>query len=327
MSPAAESRVPPGQTAALDPECRSHPVFVGNSDAAAAAEQIFEKLVSGKASERAYWRAQSMGRLLHFVADSAVSTEFLQPEKPVTSLFSFTDFLVFRTRMTLSKHLAASLRELGRQARWADPSASASAAAFRTAVNLTIEALLLLPPETGSASATDEGPSVFLLNRQRPVAWADLKPAMGSLQRRSVLTDEPGLHVVEWCEKKTPSSTRIQALLFNNTDDCASQIELSVLSSDEFARMRRGAILPSRGWEKWSRALNTWMAPRSLRIVELEAPPGIPYMDIRRRWVPRSCPAQMDLEHGYPVRRYVPVTLVGKPPAIDNSFPEQRLGQ
>jgi hypothetical protein len=349
LSPAAATRIPFGQREALerdaaepdltDRECLYHLSAQGEREPAREAERALERLLAGKGVERPYARAKAIGRYLHYVSDAAVAPEFFGENARAIDFLSNARFVLFRQKQPLPKTPAASLRERGREARWGLVSSSNSAAALRLAVNLVIEALLLLPPEAGESPREDDGPVVFILPRfdsgfgfastgqeSSTTSSGSLVRQHGGTEARTgrekyLLTDKPGVHVIEWTERRKGDVSLVRALLFNNDDTCASNI---LLKADSSASLR---LTPPQPWNGMLKSLTVTVAPRSLRMVELEAPPAIPLERITGTWISGACTGVADPESNISTRRRVVVPNLGTIPEIDERIPEERVGK
>ncbi len=346
LSPAAAARIPAGQRSALtqaaaeadmlDRECRYHPTGAGPKAPQAQADRAFEWLRSRKDLERPYLRAQSIGRYLHYVADSAMSADLASQERPypASDLFSNRNFVVFYEGRALTLPLAGSLLERGREARWGDPGEGSLTTAFRVAANLTVEALLLLPPESGVTVSDAAGPALFLVNtidtgigvkkvgekylgsttEKNPVGYGgtvvwdhyeeylQIDPSSG--RGPFLFSEKAGLHILEWNPRTSGATAMIRVLLFNNDDTCATKI-----------------ILRN---EKWQKPLPIRIGPRGVRIAEFEGPAGLSPEGMLRTWTPEPCTGAVEPGSSFPTGRRVIVGLKGQAPAFDER--ETRVG-
>lgn len=274
LSPAAEGRLTTEFRDALFEElrnadlmdriCRYHRGPQPSKDVAAEAARAFAEL-RGAATQRPYVRARALGRYLHYVADLAVPTAIAQGRVyQVKDYWSNIDFVVYRERRTLDPAgLAAALRAAGNDAQWADDQPNAWPATFRLAVNLTIDALLLLPPRPDAAAAPDQGPVVFVVNRQdtgragnRNEIWAfgdseylfvavvrvgEMGPIKRDMMRRR------GVQVAEAATRVGENGTSVRAVLFNNSKDPACNILLQAGKwSLKAGDLSSGDLLPLR---------------------------------------------------------------------------------
>lgn len=321
LSPAAATRVPAGYREvvereasspdSLDKECIYHSAMGGDRDPAKEADKSLERILNGKGLEKAYTRAQALGRYLHFVADAIMPTDFqAQSGKATTEFFANKNFVIFREKVPLARPLAPALRERAQTVRW-DKSDSLSTATYRLAINSIADALLLLPPEAGETVPPDEGPTIFVVDRldtglgaSRVTGYSytgSVQSGSGSgsssggygtgyvgtaggdtrlySEKRSgdatkgassfVLSEKPGLHVVEWVEKKLGGGVaRVRVLLFNNEDKCATKISLRVPTA----------------WEEGTK-IPIALGPRSVAVVEIDAPAGMPIAAILRTFI------------------------------------------
>ncbi|MCM3877724.1 MAG: hypothetical protein NEA02_15060 [Thermoanaerobaculia bacterium] len=343
LSPAAAARIPAGQrsvtsqaaaeTDMLDRECVYHPTGAGPKAPPAEAERALERLRSGKGLDRPYLRAQSIGRYIHYVADAAMPADLLSREHPypATELFANRNFVVFHEGRALTLPLARSLVERGRDALWGDPGEGSLTSAFRVAVNLTVEALLLLPPESGVRVEDPEGPALFLVNsidnglgskkvgekfigstteqtRNGTIVWDHYieymqKDPIGD-RAPYLVSEKAGLHILEWNPRASGATATIRALLFNNDDTCATKI-----------------ILASGSWKS---TLPIRIGPRAVRIAEFEGPAGLSHEGMYRTWTPQPCTGTIDAGSSFPTARRVIVGLNGQAPTFDG--PETRVG-
>jgi hypothetical protein len=329
ISPAAEARLGAVDRGALlqaseeadpsDPECRLHPVAVGSRDAASRAEELFNQVISAKgALATRYFRAQSIGRLLHFVADAAVPQDMPVADAGTGSrFFPSQHFVVFRERGPLGMPLTASLRERGAQARWSVNSETNHAAAFRLAANLVADVLLLLPPEPGAKEFSDSGPVIFAIDRldtglgstayRYKYLRSDIeydyyleeRKADSSANRLTPLPDRPGLQIVEWLTRPQDRSTTVRALLLNNDKRCATRIILS-----------RGS---------WSAPLSMTIAPYSLKVVELSYPSDVSREKLSGRWDSYDCSGPFAMEFGISSATRFIVASSNSGPVFDTS--------
>ncbi len=174
LSPSAESRIPSDYRDAffeavakadqLDPDCRAHRGPNARREAAKEAERALAELTAGPLSR--YDRTRTFGRFLHYVADCAEPTPMAEGKlSMIPDFFANKDFLIFRERQELGAPLAASLRQRGGEAQWGEESIGTHAAIFRLAINLTIDAMLLLPQSAGAAVPADPPLVIFLVNQ------------------------------------------------------------------------------------------------------------------------------------------------------------------
>ncbi len=332
ISPAAEARLPTEHRSAifesardadpLDPQCEEHPGLAPN-DAAAQAEKALARILLGRGLERPYARAQAIGQYLHFVADCAVPRELGRE-----SLFMNRSFVVLRQPRPLTgAPLAVKLRERLAETAWADPGDSARTMAFRGAVNLIADALLLLPVRAGApASPKDEGPAIFILDtidngrgsdlvkqgtkvrvgiRQQstgllvatlelPGTWDVWRrdPASLRLAGLNTLASRRGVQVAEWASR----GTSVRVLLVNNDHDCATGIRLQAGS--------------------WSASLPGTLAPLAAKVFTIEGPPGLSPDQLRGSVQSFPCSAPFPSDSGQPTDRRVLVS-VGPDPQFD----------
>ena len=273
LSPSVESRVPVDQRDAfleavakadqIDPDCRNHRGPYAKREAASEAEKALSELNSGTLS--AYRRARTLGRFLHYVADCAVPTPIAQGKLSVIpDFFSNKDFILFRERRELGTPLSLSLRERGGQAQWGEESIGVHAAVFRLAVNLTIDALLLLQPAPNAEVHADLPLVIFLVNRIDNGAFTPhsqirigyWSPDYSAKNLRSDFLNRNSLEVVEWQKRRSGSTAIARALLFNGTRTCATKVVLKTSSW----------LIPVPQVE---------MTPQTIRAVELETPPDV----------------------------------------------------
>lgn len=290
LSSAAESRVPLAyrdeffqavQYGDEQVDCRLHRGPNARHEASTEAARLFAELTSPSGNASSYAQAVAIGRFLHFVADNAVPNALAKGEAvDVRDFFANKDFILFRERTNIAGLFAEAMRREGSDAQWGDDAETGQVPIYRLAVNLTIDALLLLPPPPGAPDRDAKGPVIFVVNRidngfaathsefynttsytyAGPVVYRSysygernvggdgvLKPDL--LQRQAV-------QIVEWRRENVRGSQTVRILLFNNTATCAASIAVKAGSWS----------IPLPGVE---------IPPRGLRKVTLAAPPGV----------------------------------------------------
>ena len=329
LSPAAEARVPAehreaffGEVAApdsFDSICRYHNGPAARIDPTVEAENVLTALASGRGPQSAYARTKAIGRYLHFVSDAIVPAP-IREGKAYTILDYFThqDFLLFRERRSLSLPLAASLRQAAADTTWPDDSPGTRSFVYRRAVNLVADALLLLPPRAGGASAPDEGPVYFLLYRLRNLkGGADSEYVFvttydygrpGHVQETHSIREERiggdtnpvkdmmshrMLQLVERVTRAEADGTRMRLLLFNNSESCQTDISL---------RLRKD-LVPIPGS----------VPAGSLLVADVRVPAGIPPASLALFSADAACAADAPLPGTVPAARRVVLGLSGVP--------------
>lgn len=305
-SAAAEARLPQEYrnsvfTTASEPD----PI---DPDPAEEAGRMLARLTSGKGLEKPYFRAQAIGRYLHFVIDS-VAPASLQTSEVLAN----RNIVFVREPRPLGTPLAARLRERQREVA-AEMSDSAVAASVRQAANVVADALLLLPARPGAASATDDGPSVFFVDTSelmKPGRPVDTTPVTGLEEKLDdglftgageqvpypwTIANARGLAVVEWSR----SGTTVRALLLNNDHRCAIDV---VLSAGSWTGKVPGAI-----------------APYGLRLVELPGAPASAPGGVGGSYRPGACPESAS---GLSTERRLIITEPNNPTSYD--APERRV--
>lgn len=335
LSPAAAARVPDGQVAYFihdtreadlaDRACTTHVVGAGGRrDPAAEAEKLYGQLIGSTGLESPYPRAQALGRFVHFVADCVTPDSFLTNTNAWAAFFQGKDFVLFREPRPLRVPLAERLRQVVKEARWDDPGQGADTASFRFAVNLVVDALLVLPP--ARAAGDDPVPIVIAYDPQtsRPAAGGILHRALlrdgspltrsggdsagdntlgfeGEGSRLRAFFDQKGLHLVEWRSRASSGAKTIRALLYNNGGTCVGDV-----------RFRKAADPP------WKAVLPIGrIAPYSFRVAEFQAPPDLKTTELVMEWRPFDCKGPFDADGAIRSDYILLAPADGKPPDFD----------
>jgi hypothetical protein len=300
ISPAAEARLGSIDKGALleateapdpsDPDCRRHLPTGEVRDSAARAEELFQQFCNMKgAMATRYFRAQTLGRMAHFVADSAAPESSVALTGSGARFFPSQNFLIFREQGSSGTPLASFLRERGRQSRRGPESEETHAAAYRLAANLVADVFLLLPSEAGGKTAPDIGPVIFAVDRMDTGLGAakfsykylssDSDYDYYLMNRKAdapgtflkSLFARRGLHIVEWLAHPQGQSVAVRALLLNNDKRCATHI---ILSQGE-----------------WSAPLPLTLAPFGVKVVEVVSPATVQIEKVSGRWDTYDCPS------------------------------------
>ena len=332
LSPAAAARIPADFKAAFREEveepdsndriCRDHRGPDAPRHPAVEAEGIFRSLTGPSMITSPYQRARTIGRLVHYVADSAVPNQLAEGgASSIAGYWGNRDYVLFRDRNPLTLPFGASLRERGATAQWADDSPAAGLAAFRLAVNLTIEALLLLPPAAGSAAAPDAGPAGFVVNRidnglsaRNSQQWYVAETTRvgnnyfhssyvaettsgGDGPRKADLLSRRGVNVVEWIQRTEGTTASVRAILFNNSPSASCAITF--------------------GTADWSKTVDLTMAADSLERVAFAAPAGLGPEKVRISFSGSGCPKGSESRAGVPAFPRLIVGAFSAPPRFD----------
>jgi hypothetical protein len=308
LSPAAAARIPVEYREELlkemqypdsrDTLCRYHRGPSARVDPFAEAERELAFLTQGGPALRPYPRAKSIGRYLHWVADSVVPAPIAAGKVcEVLDFWANKDFVVFRERSPLAGPLSAALRARSEAAAWPEDGPSALPHVLRLAVNTTIEALLLLPAAPGAPVASDEGPVLFIVNRidtglsgmrsnlyyyevsqhvgggvyLDEAGIAEIRTG-GQGEKKADLMQRERVQIAEQSSRKNPDgSVSIRALLFNN---------LKVPACD--AAVQSG---------RWSFAIRGTLPPGGLRLASFDVPPGVDLRNLKLTSSTAGCPA------------------------------------
>lgn len=297
LSPEAELRLPAEFRDALYEElraadmmdriCRFHRGPGASKDPAAEAAKVAVEL-RGASTQRPYARARALGRYLHYVADCAVPTPIAEGRVfQIPDYWSNIDFVLYRQRVSLDPaSLAGSLRAAGAEAQWGDDAPNAWPASFRLAVNMTVDALLLLParPKAAPIPVAGDPPVVFVVNRQdtgragsKDQVWAfgdsellfiavvrtgDAGPIKRDMMKRQ------GVQVAEAVTHAQPTGTAVRAVLFNNGAPAACGIVLKA--------------------GKWSLAAGD-LSGGNLLPLAFELPKGTDLAKVKVTWTTSTC--------------------------------------
>jgi hypothetical protein len=276
----------------IDKECRYHCADTGAKEPALVAEQLLAQIVSPKTVLKPYPRAQLVGRYLHYVADAVAPASLRRENAPkLLNFFANKDFIFFREkRAPLAAPLSASLRKRAEEMVWANANAEAAyTAMFRLAVNTLADAMLLLPAREG-ASAPDQSPVWFLVNRMDNGGagkateghyekgsttetttyhsyhgysydvtstwttwnWDPGSKGGGESFRKLNMLERLGVQLAELSTRQETGRVVLRGLLFNNADLCAEGVGLKA--------------------GNWSWSLPGLMPPHSIRYFEAEGP-------------------------------------------------------
>ncbi|MBI5442232.1 MAG: hypothetical protein HY900_13605 [Deltaproteobacteria bacterium] len=329
LSPAAEARVPVEYREALfgevaspdsfDSICRYHNGPAASVDPTVEAERVLLALSSGRGPQSPYARTKSIGRYLHFVADAVVPAPIREGRAyTILDYFTLQDFILFRERQVLTSPLAASLRQAAAASQWPDESPGARSFVYRRAVNLVADALLLLPPRADAASAPDDGPVFFLLDRLRNLkGGADRRHVFVTTydysgyrrveETNSIREERVGgdtnlvkdmmahrmLQVVERVARTDSGGSSLRLLLFNNSESCQTDISLRF----------KGHIAPIAGS----------VSAGSLLTAEVRVPTGIPPAALALFSADGACAVGTPLPGTIPAGRRVVLGLSGVP--------------
>ncbi len=317
LSPSAESRIRSDHRDAffeavakadqIDPDCRAHRGPNARREAAREAERALAELTAGPLSR--YDRARTFGRFLHYVADCSVPTPMAEGKYAMLpDFFSNKDFLIFRERQDLGAPLAVSLRQRGGEAQWGEESTGAHAAILRLAINLTIDAMLLLPQTGGAGVPADPPLVIFLVNRvdngaftrdsRLRVPWWN--PDYSAPNIRSDLGGRAAVEVVEWRKRRSEGKAVARALLFNGTSGCATKIVLKT----------RSWLIPAPQIE---------MTPQTLRAVELETPPDVELEHLSASWTAGRCSTGGVFPSAIPTADRLMLEANGHPPQFEGA--------
>ena len=293
LSPAFAARIPDGYLSSLqkgaseaepyDLVCATHRGKGGEREAWRRAVKMLAELQTPRAGRTPQNQALLIGQFLHYVADCELPRVGMG-ERASNLLLGAYDIVVFREARRVEPSLEEYLKTRAAEALWADPVFEAASMGFRDAVNATVDAGLLLPPQTPEgASAPDKGPTLFslvnaippetrLLNSGDPVHehWAEELTALTSQGRPEYAKlAARGVHVVEWVPHTGPDGRKARVLLFNNQGACARDVRIF---ADDF-RVLLSATVPA----------------FSLKVVEIQAPRISPD-DVRAAGLPGACP-------------------------------------
>lgn len=307
LSPAAAARIPAEFRDELlkemqypdsrDTLCRYHRGSSVRVDAFAEAERELAFLRQEGPAPRPYPRAKSIGRYLHWVADSVVPVPIAEGRVcEVLDFWANKDFVVFREKWPLAGQLSLALRARSEAAGWPEDGPSALPYVLRLAVNTTIEALLLLPPIPGAPVARDEGPVLFIVNRMdtglsgmrsnlyyyevtQHVGGGVYVDAAGITEirtggqgeKKADLMQRERVQIAEQSARRKPDgSVSIRALVFNN---------LRVPACD--ASVQSG---------RWNVPIRGTLPPGGLLLASFDVPPGVDLRSLKLTSSTAGCP-------------------------------------
>lgn len=333
LSPAAESRVPipyrdefmkaVQEGSSEDVDCMQHRGQTARREASAEAERIYGELMAPGPNASPYSRANAIGRFLHFVADNAVPNLLARGQAiAVRDFFANKDFIVFRDRVPLSGRLGEALRRAGAEAQWGDDAETGQAAIYRLAVNLTIDALLLLPPVRSANSPEPTVPVVFVVNRidngfsttrsqyYSSTSYMYAGPMIfeshsfgesrvgGDGTAKPDLIHRRGVQIVEWQRENVRESQNVHVLLYNNHDTCAASIAIK-----------------AGGWNLTLPGIE--IPPRGVRKATLLAPAGVVSDAAFATSKPGNCSWTANAEGSIPTDYRLVLGMNGKPPRFE----------
>lgn len=338
LSPAAAARIPDGQTAYFihdareadlsDRACLYHVAgSFGRRDPAVEVEKLYTQLLGSKGLQSPYPRSQALGRYVHFVADCVTPETLLKNPNGTPTFFRGKDFVVFREPLPLRSPLAERLRQLEEEAQWDDPGNGADTARFRFAVNLVVDALLVLPP-VRAIPADEPVPILVAYNPQTsrvqsggilhrallrdgsPLVRNTGDPVAGEERLRfdgegagqlRTFFDQRGLHLVEWRSRRSGSANIVRVLLYNNGGNCVADV-----------RLRKEAEKP------WKVVLPLGrVTPHSFRTAEFLAPLVLKMTELTMEWRPFECKGPFDSEGAVRSDFLLLAPADGKPPDFD----------
>lgn len=254
-------------------------------DAPGEAQRVLEYLLQNPKWTHNY--ALSVGRLLHFAADSVVTDALERGGHEVQmALFTGHDFVVFReSRDDRASPLSTALRNAAKEARFADHPEEDDALRYRAAVNVIADVLLRLPPLPGAPSVVDGGVGLFVVDtldtglggmhvvkeetkevgshvdvwgdkwiEMEMTLWYDPSKSYGG-KRRSIPIDSEGIHIMDRANRKVGDEIVSRMSIFNNTTFCGSQLVLSA--------------------GKWKLDVPLDIPPRAIRVLDVRIPVAV----------------------------------------------------
>lgn len=354
LSPAAEARLPPEFRDAFyrelreadytDKNCRYHASLTGDRDAAAQAEKVYLELTNPSRPLKPYPRAQAVGRYLHYVADAVVPTALKLENGPnrLPTFFENRNLVLFRERQELALPLARALRASAAGISWGSNEQAASSMIYRLVVNVTVDAMLLLPLRSAGEKVDEGNPVIFIVNRMdnglaakrvdgwvghttsqltdiagpyqwvttgttTSTTWSYEAHGGGESAKKASLMEQPGVQIAEMNVRQTASGSTIRALLFNNAEHCASDVLLKM------------------GTWKW--AMPEKMPPGSLRMVEVELPANLSARKLTSAYSTEQCSGTLDTSKFLSTKRRLVIGNTGAPPRFQGVAAEINLSQ
>lgn len=306
LSPAAAARIPAEYRNELvrelrepdtrDTLCRYHRGPAARVDPFAEAERELAFLLRVDVPSKPYPRAKSIGRYLHWVADTVVPRSIAQGKVyEVLDFWANKDFIVYRERSALSAPLSQALRARAEQALWPDEGPSAQSSLLRLAVNTMIEAILLLPPPPGRAADPDDGPVLFIVNRidtglsgmRSNVYYYEMSYSAGGVsvgeagfaevrsggqgEKKADLMQRMQVQIAEQAVRRSPDgSVSIRALVFNNLNMPACGV--AIQSGD------------------WRKTIDGTLPAGALHLLAFDVPPSVDARKLALAAATSGCP-------------------------------------
>lgn len=268
ISPVLDTRIDPavradvvstvGVADLMDKTCTYHRGTTGRAEAWTVAADRLARLRNPNPVWTPRDRARILGEYLHYVADCAEPPAVIGK----TASILLQDLALYRVKRPLTEPVEEALKARAVEASAAESTHAAVPPAFRDAVNLTIDAILLLPPIEGAKPVEDRGPVVLV-------------PMMSVVERGPGKLEETprilyaGIHVLEWTTRPAASGTVVRAMVQNNLDFCVRHVIF-----------RTG---------DWVGGLTTSLPQQTLRFLELPGPPS-EADNVVTRFIPGDCP-------------------------------------
>ena len=362
LSPAAEARLPLEfrdafyrelrEADALDKDCRYHPSSTGDRDAAAQAEKAYLELTNPGRVLKPYARAQVIGRYLHYVADAVVPTALKGENVPnrLPNFFENRNLLLFRERQELAAPIARALRARAVGVSWGSNEQAASSMIYRLVVNVTADALMLLPLRSPGEKVDEGSPVIFIVNRMdnglaakktsgsvghtttrmsdiggpyqwytygggsnitsgstTTTSWSYESHGGGESSKKSNLMEQPGVQIAEMNVRQTDRGSTIRALLFNNSEHCASDVVLKM------------------GTWKW--VMPERMPARALRMVEVDLPKDLNERKLTSSYKTEQCAGALETGNFLSSDRRLVIGNTGAAPRFQGVAVEVNLSQ
>lgn len=316
LSKAADARVPieyrdafleaVAEADPYDRQCLYHRGTRDHKEAAVMADKAMRALLAPpSAASNLYMKSKALGQLVHFVADCAVPNVLTAGnQNKIVNYFGNRNFVIFREPRRLPPPAAPApagappapsfpqmLQVHGSEAQWAEDQEEGYSYTFRLAVNLVVDALLLLPPREGHEADRDEGPTLFVINRMdtgrggksydmlmysydlystksgKTYAVVNdywILPGGGPAKSVPNILAKKALQVVEWRTRKEGGTTIVKALLFNNQDGCA--VDLAAKGGKEKFQIP-GTIQPGQLMQVAFQLPSDFLAQEKLQVV------------------------------------------------------------